>query len=519
MRTTSGPKRWSTTRRRMSAGALATALALAGGTTGAVALQTPAHAGGGGKARWLVDSSLATMKDVTTTIGAPGVWAKVDAAGRRVTGKGIGVALIDSGIAPVKGLAQPGKVINGPDLSFESQAGSLANRDTFGHGTHMAGIIAGRDPETPAGKENDPRYFVGVAPDATLVNLRVAATDGAVDVSQVIAAIDWAVTHRKDPGLNIRVLNLSFGTDSVQNRQLDPLAYAVEQAWKAGIVVVASVGNDGPTDTRVANPAIDPYIIAVGGADTLGTAGQKDDLVGTFSTRGDAVRHADLLAPGRSIGSLRAPGSHVDVNYPGGLVPDGTGRFFKGSGTSQAAAMVSGAAALLLQQRPTLTPDQVKKLLTSTAQPLTGADVIAQGSGELNIKAASDARTPTTTQTFTRGLGTGSLEAARGGAHVADSMTGVELTGEQDIMGRPWTPATWTAAAAAGTSWSGGSWNGGLWAGSDWTGTSWTARTWSGRTWSARTWSGDTWTARTWSSSTWSARTWSGGYWSSTTWS
>jgi serine protease AprX len=283
-------------------------------------------------------------------------------------------------------------------------------------------------------------------------------------------------------------------------------------------VVVVSVGNDGPTDTRVSNPAIDPYIIAVGGADTLGTAGQKDDLVGTFSTRGDAVRHADLLAPGRSIGSLRDPGSYVDVNYPAGLIADGTSRFFKGSGTSQAAAVVSGAAALLLQQRPTLTPDQVKKLLTSTAQPLTGADTIAQGAGELNIKAASDAGTPTAGQPFAKAMGTGSLEAARGTTHVADSVTGVELTGEKDIMGQPWKPSVWTATAAAGTSWTGGTWNGNLWTGTDWTGTSWTARTWSARTWSARTWSGSTWTARTWSGSTWTARTWSGGYWTSTTW-
>jgi serine protease AprX len=496
----------------MSAGVLTAALVLAGGTTGALAVEAPAHAGPPkppAKTSWLVDSALATMNHVTDTIGAPAVWAKVDAAGQRVTGKGVGVALIDSGIAPVKGLAQPGKVINGPDLSVESQAGNLVNRDTFGHGTHMAGIIAGRDPETPAGKENDPRYFVGVAPDATLVNLRVAPADGAVDVSQVIAAIDWAVSHRKDPGLNIRVLNLSFGTDSVQDPRLDPLAYAVEQAWKAGIVVVASVGNDGPTDARVSDPAIDPYIIAVGGADTLGTVGQKDDLVGTFSSRGDAMRHADLLAPGRSIGSLRDPGSYVDGNYPTGLVADGTGRFFKGSGTSQAAAVVSGAAALLLQQRPTLTPDQVKKLLTSTAQPLTGADPIGQGAGELNVKLASEAKTPATVQAFARALGTGSLEGARGSAHVADAATGLDLTGEQDIMGQPWKPAIWTATSAAGTSWNGGTWNDNAWSGSGWTGTSWAARTWSARTWSARTWSGSAWTARTWSGGYWSSKAWS----------
>ena len=484
--------------------------------------------------RWLLDSTLTSLRDVNSMIGAPQVWAKRDASGRLLTGQGVGVALIDSGIAPVKGLSQPGKVVNGPDLSVESQAANLRNLDTFGHGTHMAGIIAGRDPEVGAGQEADPRYFVGVAPDARLVNLRVAAADGAVDVSQVIAAIDWAVTHRNDAGLNIRVINLSFGTDSLQDPKYDPLSYAVEAAWRAGIVVVVSVGNDGPTDTRVGNPALNPYIIAVGGSDISGTIARNDDKIGAFSTRGNTVRHADLVAPGRSVVSLRDPGAFVDVNYPGGLVNDGTGRYFKGSGTSQAAAVVSGAAALLLQQRPTLTPDQVKKLLMSTANPMTGVDTIAQGAGELNIQSAVMAATPTTaTQSFTRALGTGTLEGARGTAHIADSETGIELTGERDIMGKAWSPATWTVASAAGKAWVGGTWNGNIWAGADWTGTSWatktwsttswTARTWSGSTWTARTWSsagwtGSTWSARTWSARTWSARTWSGGYWASRTW-
>ena len=541
---------WSTIGRRLSAGVLAAALPLSACTAAALAAAGPAQAaekadsgvradssslgGSDSRNRWLVDSTLNTLFDVNNAVGAPAMWVRTDAAGQRVTGKGVGVALIDSGIAPVKGLAQPGKVINGPDLSFESQAPNLAHLDTFGHGTHMAGIIAGRDPEVPAGRENDPKYFVGVAPDANLVNLKVAAADGAVDVSQIIAAIDWAVTHRNDPGLNIRVINLSFGTDSIQDPRLDPLSYAVEAAWRAGIVVVVSVGNDGPTDTRVSNPAINPYVIAVGGADTAGTVLTRDDVMGQFSTRGDVARHADLVAPGRSIAGLRDPGSFVDVNYPAGLVEDGTGRFFKGSGTSQAAAMVSGAVALLLQQRPTLTPDQVKKLLTSTAQPLAEADDVAQGAGELNLRVAATAPTPyLATQAFAAALGTGSLEGARGSAHVADSETGVELTGEQDIMGQPWVPLTWTAASATGRAWNGGMWNGNVWAGSDWTGTSWAertwssqawlARTWSGTSWQARTWSdagwtGDGWSARTWSARTWSARTWSGQYWSATAW-
>ncbi|HET6533677.1 MAG TPA: S8 family serine peptidase [Actinoplanes sp.] len=529
--------------RKWPAGVLSAALAVSGGA--AAGLAGPAQAATTTttsttttttttpKKEWLVDSTLTTMREVNNVIGAPSVWARRDAAGRRVTGQGIGVALIDSGIAPVKGLGQAGKVINGPDLSFESQAPNLRNQDTFGHGTHMAGIIAGRDPEAPAGQENDTRYFAGVAPDARLVNLRTAAADGAVDVSQIIAAIDWAVTHRNDPGLNIRVINLSFGTDSLQDPKYDPISYAVEAAWRAGIVVVVSVGNDGPTDTRVGNPALNPYIIAVGGSDTAGTLGRNDDKMGTFSTRGNTTRHADLVAPGRSLVSLRDPGSFVDVNYPGGLVGDATNRFFKGSGTSQAAAVVSGAAALLLQQRPTLTPDQVKKLLMSTASPLTGVDAVAQGAGQLNVDAAAMAATPATTQTHARALGTGTLDGARGTAYVADSETGFELRGERDIMGRTWTPGTWTVASAAGKAWTGGTWNGSVWAGADWTGTSWATKTWLTTTWTARTWSGTSWTARTWSSAgwtgsgwsartwsarTWSARTWSGGYWASRTW-
>jgi serine protease AprX len=525
--------------RRWSAALLSAALVASAGVAAGPAQAAATEAAAGpattaAKKRWRIDPALTTMQEVTSVVGARAVWVRKDGSGRPVTGQGIGVALIDSGVAPVKALGQAGKVVNGPDLSFESQAPNLRNQDTFGHGTHMAGIIAGRDPEIPAGKESTSASFVGVAPGAHLVNLRVAAADGAVDVSQVIAAIEWAITHRNDPGVNVRVLNLSFGTDSLQDPKLDPLSYAVEAAWRAGIVVVVSVGNDGSTDTRVGNPALNPYVIAVGGSDTAGTTTRSDDRIGAYSTRGDATRHADLVAPGKSIVSLRDPGSFVDATYPEGLLADGTGRYFKGSGTSQAAAVVSGAAALLLQQRPGLTPDQVKKLLTSTAVPMKGIDTIAQGAGQIDVNAAAKAATPTgATQKFPRATGLGTLEGARGTAHVADPDSGVELTGERDIMNQPWKPATWTVTAAAGRSWTGGTWNGVAWTGSDWNGTSWASRTWNGTTWTARSWSGtawsarswgsaawtaDGWSARSWSARSWSARSWSGGYWSSRTW-
>jgi len=332
------------------------------------------------------------------------------------------------------------------------------------------------------------------------------------------------VTHRNDAGLNIRVLNLSFGTDSTQDARLDPLSYAVEVAWRKGIVVVVAVGNDGPTRSRVGMPAANPYVIAVGGSDPMATDARNDDTVATFSTAGNSTRHADILAPGRSVVSLRDPGSFVDVQYPAALVTGDTfQRFFRGSGTSQSAAMVSGAAALLLQQRPGLTPDQVKRLLVGAAQPMPAGKGDAYGTGQIDVKKASDTATPAYVQTYPSALGTGTLEGARGSFHVADSATGVQLTGERDIFGAVWKPTTWTVNSAAEKAWVGGTWNGSTWSGSDWSGTSWTARTWSAGTWTARTWSGTTWAARTWSDaywtgSGWSARTWSARTWASSTW-
>jgi serine protease AprX len=484
--------------------------------------------------QWRADEDLNSLHSITKAAGIQDTWTRSDASGRKIIGTGIGVALIDSGIAPVKGLTVSGKVVNGPDLSFESQSPELRHLDTFGHGTHMAGIIAGNDPETAGTNLNDSRHFVGVAPGAHLVNVKVAAADGATDVSQVIAAIDWVVQHRNDPGLNVRVLNLSFGTDSLQDPRLDPLSFAVEAAWRKGIVVVVAAGNDGPQRTTLAMPAVNPYVVAVGAVDPNGTVDRRDDVVADFSTQGDAVRHADVLAPGYSVVSLRVPGSFVDTRYPAALVAgEAEQRFFRGSGTSQAAAVVSGAAALLLQQRPLLNPDQVKRLLMTTTEalPATSGDVF--GTGQLDLKRAAETAAPAIQQSHRPALGTGSLEQSRGSAHVADPDTGVELTGERDIFGAAWDPATWTVAAATGKAWDGGTWNGTEWTGSDWSGDSWAARTWSARTWSAQTWSGSTWSARTWSDAywtgdawsartwsarTWSARTWSGGYWSAGQW-
>jgi serine protease AprX len=422
-------------------------------------------------------------------------------------GSGIDIALIDTGVVPVDGLRWPGMVINGPDLSFESQADNLRYLDTFGHGTHLAGIMVGRD--------DADSNFRGMAPGARLVNVKVADAQGAVDVTQVIAAIDWVIQHRNDNGMNIRVITLAYGTDGLQPYEEDPLALMVEKAWKAGIVVVVAAGNDGNA-APLRNPAYDPFVIAVGAAENNTT---QVSGVAPFSNCGTSERFVDIVAPGRSILSLRNPGSYADLNYPQAAVD---GAYFLGSGTSQAAAVVAGAVALVLDERPELNPDQVKKLLMASADYLQGADFTCQGAGSLNLRNVSRASTPTSRssrQSYQASDGTGSLDAARGSDYVYDN--GVALTGEIDIMGSPWVPycSGWGKYSTCDeTHWTGGDFNGVTWSGLSWSGVSWSGVSWSSKDWSNASWNGVSWSGLSWSGVTWSGVSWSGLSWSGVAW-
>jgi serine protease AprX len=429
------------------------------------------------------------------------------------TGQGIDVAVIDSGVVPVKGLDDPGKVVYGPDLTLETN-GSAKQKDTYGHGTHMSGIIAGRDPEAKGNKKSgDASNFVGMAPDARIVSVKVADAKGQTDVSQAIAAIDWVVQNRNKNGLNIRVLNMSFGTDGVQDYVLDPLAFAAEQAWHKGIVVVVAVGNEGFGTGKVNNPAYDPYLIAVGSNTANGTATTADDVVSSFSNDGDGTRNPDVVAPGDQVVSLRSSGSYLDKTYPQARIGD---RLFRGSGTSQAAAVVSGAAALLVQQRPTATPDQIKALLMGTANAIPNATAAQQGSGLVDLAEARTAPTPNAVQRFTVSTGLGSLELARGSVHVTVGTR--QVRGEVDVRGRAFDVRTWAAGLRNGTNWSGMSWSGMSWSGMSWSGMSWSGMSWSGMSWSGMSWSGMSWSGMSWSGMSWSGMSWSGMSWSGTDW-
>ena len=396
-------------------------------------------------------------------------------------GDGIDVAVIDTGVAPVPGL-DGDNVLHGPDLSMEAGDREVAFLDTYGHGTHMAGIIAGTRP----GHE-------GIAPNARIISLKVAGHDGVTTVPQVVAAIDWVIDHRNSDGLNIRVLNLSLGQSGIHTHRGDVLSAAVERAWNAGIFVVVAAGNGGKNQKHLDSPAIDPLIMAVGAVDSKSddpVIGRRGRDIPTWSARGNNKRFPDLVAPGRSFASYRVAGSTVDTEAPRARVGDD---LFRGTGTSQSAAAVSGLAAVLLSGYPDMTPEQLRKAIRMNTFRLDGERRHRMGRGHLD--------------------GEGAIET--GPVRVRERRLLPAANGKLGVpTGPTWSGGEWVAATWSGLTWSGLTWSGGTWSGLTWSGVTWSGATWSGATWSGGTWSGATWSGATWSGATWSGLTWSGDGWS-----
>ena len=386
-------------------------------------------------------------------------------------GRGVDVALVDSGVSPVPGLAAPGKVVYGPDLSDDARDPSKAHLDGFGHGTHLAGAIAGDDASSG---------FVGVAPAARVVSVKVADHDGQTSLSRLLAGLDWVVRNGRRNGLNVRVVNLAFGAEGSGDFRSDPLALAVERAWQQGVVVVAAAGNGGNQTSSLDSPAYDPYVLAVGAEDSAGTADPADDFMAEFSSRGSASRAPDVVAPGVAIVSLRVPGGLLDEQFPGARIGE---RHFRGSGTSQAAAVVSGAVARLLAARPQLDPDEAKAVLRATARPLGATPVELQGAGLVDLTAAASAGVPRDArQRHPRAHGTGRLRGS----------LGVELAVEHpDADASRWTASRWTASRWTASRWTASRWTASRWTASRWTASRWTASRWTASRWTAAGWSAD----------------------------
>jgi serine protease AprX len=290
------------------------------------------------------------------TVGADKLWA----AG--ITGRGIGVAVVDSGISGGKPDFAAGgggsRVAANVVVSSATRSG-----DEVGHGTHVSGIVAGNSLNRDV---SDPSYgaYIGIAPDAELIMLKVADDAGEATMIDVITALQYAVDHRDELGID--VLNLSMSSDTAGASYLDdPINAAVEYVWHSGIVVVVAAGNRGTAADAVRYPpGNDPYAISVGATDELGTPNPADDVTAAYSSRGttqDGALKPDVLAPGEHIVAPLAVGSAFARLCPACVVAD---EYLRIGGTSMAAPVVAGAAALLLQARPNLNPDQIKGLLT-----------------------------------------------------------------------------------------------------------------------------------------------------------
>ncbi len=297
-----------------------------------------------------------TMAITNVAIGADQTWAGGNGV-PRLSGAGVAVAVIDSGIDP-KHNALKNRVL--ATVDFTGGDGG----DRYGHGTHVAGIIAGQ-----AGRTADTRNFQGVAGGAYLVNLRVLGDDGGGVSSSVVEAIDWAIEHRRQ--YRIGVINLSLGGPVLQSYHDDPMCEAVERAVRAGIVVVAAAGNFGTLDGKtvlasITAPGNDPYAITVGVIDTHGTPQRSDDTVASYSSHGptayDFVIKPDLVAPGSHITSAEAAGSYFSTTHPERHVTgNGPNAYIQLSSTSMAAGVVSGTVALLLQENGRLAPADVRR--------------------------------------------------------------------------------------------------------------------------------------------------------------
>jgi serine protease AprX len=428
--------------------------------------------------------------------GANSMWAN------GINGAGVTVAVLDTGIdANLSDLR--GRVVDGVNLSTQWQQGSW-NTDQYGHGTFVAGIIAGN------GASSNGQY-TGVAPGANLVSIKVAGSTGITTESVVISGVAWAVAHQAADG--IRVLNMSLGVQPSSPTALDPLDQAVEQAWQAGIVVVTSSGNAGPANGSITSPGNDPLVITVGSMNDLGTNLVSNFTVPAYSSVGptlfDGWFKPDLVAPGGSIVSLAVPGSTVFNSNP--LARVGSANFV-GSGTSFSAAIVSGLVALLLQANPSLTPDEVKAALLMSASPGPVGNPFVDGHGIANVTSAAaiagqvflnqapadaaESSSPPASVSLASTWAAGTWNPANWSGNLSSSAisaTNQGLLSTNPITGITWNGAAWNGAAWNGAAWNGAAWNGAAWNGAAWNGAAWNGAAWNNATWNGAAWNGDSW--------------------------
>jgi len=304
-------------------------------------------------------------------------------------GSGVTIAVVDSGITDSHDDLSASHVARFVDfVNFQAQP-----YDDYGHGSHVAGILAGDGHDSSGNRR-------GIAPGVSLLVEKVLDETGQGYISNVIAAIDYAIANRD--ALGIRVINLSVATSVAESYMTDPLALAAKRAVDAGIVVVTAAGNQGrnaigePQYGGIGSPGNAPWVITVGASTRTANAGTRDNAVAPFSSRGptsiDSLAKPDLVAPGVSIESLTDPSSTLFLTKPAarvwGTVTTASQPYLSLTGTSMSSPVVSGTIALMLQANPALTPNLVKAILEYTAEARPEYDALTEGAGFLNARGA-----------------------------------------------------------------------------------------------------------------------------------
>lgn len=394
------------------------------------------------------DFALHTLTDSASTTGgvlAPD--AVGGAAGSATAGRGVVVAVLDSGVEDSAALSRSTKrLFRGPDFT-----GTLSGaRDGFGHGTFMANLIAGGAVDG---------NVIGVAPAATVVDVKVAKADGSTTLSIVLKGLNWVADKASDAA-GAGVVSLSLGaarpTDGYGS---DPLTDACDAIQKAGVTVVTASGND---PTQVSDPGQDPQLFTIGAADTSGDSA----AVAAFSGRGSpaGMRKPDVVASGVHLLSILPVGSAIALANPSAR----TGKLWRGSGTSQATAVAAGAVATFLSGRSGVSPQDVRASFGTAARDLPGE---GDGYGLLVI--------PTT--------------LVDGDAGLAPRQPATNPDGSPNPQASSWASTSWSSTSWSSTSWSSTSWSSTSWSSTSWSSTSWSSTSWSSTSWSSTSWSASSW--------------------------
>jgi serine protease AprX len=413
------------------------------------------------------------------------------------TGKGVGVAVIDTGIAgdlPDFRTSQTNSASR-VVASAVVNPSATSSADGLGHGTHIAGLIAGNSSYLPAGDPNRGEY-AGVAPDANLIAVKAGDEHGSASVLDVIDGLQFVVDYKKD--YNIRVVNLSLRSTEAQSYKTDPLDAAVESAWFSGITVVVAAGNEGTDSDAVSYaPANDPYVITVGGVDDQGTKRTDDDAVASWSSRGvtqDGLIKPDVLAPGAHLVSTLAPGSDYASLCPQCIT---NGAYFKVGGTSMAAGVVSGAIADIVQAHPDWTPNQIKgtitkrdrtreikKIVNSAGVTVNGISLDRPDPASVNVNSIIGRELA-----IDKVIGLSRADPAANLNLTANTLVD-PATGAIDYSRASWSRASWSEAVdVLRASWSRASWSRASWSRASWSATPQSCADFERASWSRASWS------------------------------